>query len=102
MAIGAYRAWGLIPAVIIGFFFIFGLGWKALGFLYTLLKTVCQSIFFPRRARYSKEFIAAWEAKFGEIRMGRKETYPPPGAFQQWYRVYKNSGVTPGEWLNLE
>jgi hypothetical protein len=67
----------------IGFLFIFGLGWKAIGLLYTPLKTLSQTIFFPRRARYTKEFIAAWEATFGEIRMGRKETYPPPEAFQR-------------------
>lgn len=47
-----------------------------------------------------KQFIAAWEGRFGEMRPGLRATQPPPGSFQRWLADHRRTGVPAGDWID--
>ncbi len=95
LACKAWVAWGVIPGLLVGFLFTGGLGWRIVGGLPRFIWT---TFLMPGR-KHSNYFMDAWERQYGPIRVGRQETYPPPGTFQAWYREFRRSGVDPAEWI---
>lgn len=53
-----------------------------------------------RRHPGTQTFIDAWEMRFGEMRLGVSQTYPPLGLFQEWERESQVTREPPGEWLD--
>ena len=95
LACKAWVAWGVIPGLLIGFLLTGGLGWRIIG---GVPKFIWTTFLMPGR-KHSHCFMDAWERQYGPIRVGRQETYPPPGTFQAWYREFRRSGVDPAEWI---
>lgn len=85
-----------IAGLVVGFLFIGGAGWKMLFGLLSLARPSSRRAFGPE----GKQFIAAWEARVGEMSPSRPERTPPPGLFQRWLRDYRRTGVPAGEWLD--
>lgn len=95
LAYAAWVNWHPIAGLVVGFLMVGGLGWMLLGSLFARIAF----LFMPERNRLSKEFVAAWEERFGEIQFpGGPET--PRDAFQQWARARKASGMSAGEFLD--
>lgn len=79
--------WGLVA----GFLFVGGLGWSILLGLTGLL--------LPGR-KDKQEFIAAWEARSGEMRFGRSSSYPPGGAYKRWVRDREQTRESAHAWMD--
>lgn len=86
-----WSQFGPVLGLITAFFLMGGVGWKL---LYGLLGALGPS----RRERM--EFVQAWEARAGEMQFGQSNSYPPPGAYQQWRRDKKTTGESAGGWLD--
>jgi hypothetical protein len=76
------------------------LAWSILGAIFNMAWAGLRFALNPRMYRQTGPFTKAWEARFGEIRPGRENTKPPPGAFQAWYRAWRKTGVSAGDWLD--
>lgn len=74
-----------------------GLGWKLLALIPSLLRLAIN----PRRARKTGQFTEAWEARFGEIGPDPR-SQPPPGAFPAWYKAWRMTGISAGDWLDAQ
>lgn len=98
----AVAAWSVHPllGIVVGFLFMGGAGWQVI--LGLLGKTFGRLTKTGRRAYgpEGKAFIAAWEARRGEMEFGQPRTYPPPGAFQQWLRDHEQTGLSVEDWID--
>lgn len=84
-----------IAGVVVGFLFVGGLGWNLLGAGLNLLKPSARKAYGPE----GREFIAAWEERFGILTPG-SSNHPPPGSFQAWLKDNRSTGIDPGPWLD--
>jgi hypothetical protein len=98
----AWQRWGPLAGIIVGFLFAGGLGWSILGAILNMGWAGLRFALNPRMYRQTGPFTKAWEARFGEIRPGREDTKPPPGAFQAWYRAWRKTGISAGDWLDAQ
>jgi hypothetical protein len=93
----AWQRWGPLAGIVVGFVFAGGLGWRLLGLLVTGLRLAAR----PRRTRQMRPFTEAWEARFGEIGPDSRRQ-PPPGMFPAWYRAWRKTGISAGDWLDAK
>lgn len=85
-----------IAGLIVGFFFVGGAGWGLVGSAATAATPSGRKAFGPE----GKQFTRAWEQRFGEMRPGRRDNLPPPGAFQSWLDEYRRTGIEAGDWID--
>lgn len=100
MASAAWSEWGPIPGLLIGFLFMGGFGWKVIGGLLTAGFAGIRYAFQPGMYRKSREFIAAWEQRYGEMERGAPESQPPRGLFQRFWAEHQAKGVSAGQFLD--
>jgi hypothetical protein len=93
----AWQQWGPLAGIIVGFVFAGGLGWRLLALVPSLLRLAIN----PRRARKTGHFAEAWEARFGKIDED-PSSQPPPGMFPAWYRAWRKTGISAGDWLDAQ
>lgn len=94
VAVGIWQSGHPVWAVVVGFLLIGGFGWKLLG---AAVSVVLQPHVFTR----GRTFIAAWERRMGPMMRGLPATHPPRGAYQQWRRENRRTGITAGDWLDV-
>lgn len=97
LAVAAWENIHPVVGVIVGILLIGGSGWKMLLGMLSFLRPSARSAYGPQ----GREFIGAWEAMNGPMRPGVESSKPPVGAFQNWLRANRLSGVSAGEWLRL-
>lgn len=86
-----------IAGLLVGFLFVGGLGWRALGFVIGSLRPSARQAYGDE----GKELIAAWESRFGELRPG-SANHPPAGTFQRWLRAKRSTHVSAAEWIDAQ
>lgn len=83
---------GVMVGVVVGFLFVFGLGWKLLWGIVRLPYALVNH-------KDKQAFIAAWEEHNGSMRLGAEDTYPPPGSYQAWRKLNKRTGISAHNFL---
>jgi len=86
-----------VAGLVVGFLFVGGIGWQAVGFLIGLLRPSASHAF----GQEGKDFNAAWEDRFGVLEPGGSN-HPPSGSFQRWLRAKRSTGVSAGAWIDSQ
>lgn len=86
-----------IAGLVVGFLFVGGLGWKGIGFLIGNLRPSARKAYGPE----GREFIAAWETRFGPLHPGGTN-HPPAGVFQRWLKAKNSTGIAAGKWIDQQ
>lgn len=102
LAAAAWHTWGPIAGIIVGFLFVFGLGWKILLLVINVVFSGLRMLVNPKRARWTRPFSEAWERQVGAVELIRGGNTMPPGTFARWYRDYKRTGETPDDWIKRQ
>jgi hypothetical protein len=91
-AIWAWQNVHPILGAVVGILFVGGTGWY-------LFAGIGARVISPNIRKHGDKFIQAWEQRYGSMQMGAEYTHPPPGLFQTWAKLHKQTGISAEEFL---